>query len=619
MKNFLKRAISVILVLVMVMCMENVNFASAATTPTKQRWLSTMEVGNTATFTINNAKGYTFTWGSSKTTVATVGKKTGLVTALKAGTAKITATLVKGKSKVTLSGNVKVKAAPNTVSTQFGNVKGIQIGKIVRWYSIPYAAEPVGKLRWSNPQSPTRWTSTLDCTKSNSQTTLSLDVCASNTTRSNLPVFVFFHGGNNQSGSSGDLTGAEMVINEDCIVVSVNYRLGLLGFNCLPALQTEADSTGNYGFLDMQKSLQWVKDNIQKFGGDPNNVTVSGHSAGGRDVMAMLISPIFKGLFQKAIVSSGGMTTSDVDKSASQIASFLAPLAVKDGKASTEKKAKAWLLTSGKDVKEYLYSIPSEKLKAAVGDAAIRMSAFPHLYADGVTIPMEGFNTTAYNDVPVIMMTGTDEFTTFNSGTAYSDGSISKDELTAAKEFGRKYGSQMYGYFNACASAQSMFANGYQSSIYLMNVNFGHDNTIWPDISIGSYHGVTMSFLEKKSIYFPTPYATNGALQLGLLTNGYIKDFLWSSTGNPNSSARTSWTGYTATSSNWLVLDATRDAASSTMKAIDITSYEPIFAAMDSDKTISASAKSAVIKTVLNGRWFSSALDSKYGNANLWK
>lgn len=639
MKNIMRKAIAIMLTLVMVICMENVNFASAATQPTKQSWEDTMVVGDTATFTNQDSKSYTITWKSNNTSVAAVEKKSGLVTAVKAGKAKITATLVKNKKKVTLSGDVNVIEAQSIeIKTQYGNVKGLKKDKNVTWYGIPYGAEPVGELRWSEPLNPISWSNTLDCSSKEavalqyssssksvigSTNCLNLDVYTTNAKGSDLPVFVFFHGGNNQTGSSfGDLTGTSMVFNEECIIVDVNYRLGLLGFNCLPALQTEADSTGNYGFLDMQKSLQWVKNNIKEFGGDPSNVTVSGHSAGGRDVMAMLISPIFKDLFQKAIISSGGMTLSDEDQSASQIASFLAPKALKDGKASTLEKAQAWLLTSGSDVKEYLYSLTSEELMATVGDAGIRMSAFPHLYADGVSIPKSGFVTTIYNDVPIIMITGSDEFSFFNNGSAYSDGNISKEELAAAKGFGNNYGSQMYGYFNACASAQSMVYYGYRSPIYLMDCNLGHDSTVWPDMPLGAFHGVILGLMDSTNVfryYFPTAYATEGASQMGVLANGYIKNFLWSKKGNPNSSDRTNWTKYTSASSQWLVLDATRDAASSTMKDIDVTSYEQVFKAMISDTTISDSAKLAVIRTVLNGRWFSSALDRKYNNINLWK
>ena len=126
-------------------------------------------------------------------------------------------------------------------------------------------------------------TGTEDC--------LNLDIYSTKNAEK-LPVLVFLHGGNNQTGNTKEIIGSDMVVKNDMVFVSVNYRLGLLGFNCLPALQTEAGSTGNYALLDIAKSLDWVKDNIAEFGGDPENITISGFSAGGRDVMAMLLSLI---------------------------------------------------------------------------------------------------------------------------------------------------------------------------------------------------------------------------------------------------------------------------------------------------------------------------------------
>ncbi|MEY8354517.1 carboxylesterase family protein [Lachnospiraceae bacterium 54-53] len=141
-------------------------------------------------------------------------------------------------------------------------------------------------------------------------------------------MLVFIHGGNNQTGNAGEIPGTDLVKKDNCVYVSVDYRLGLLGFNCLPALQKEENSTGNYAMLDIGAALDWVKENIAAFGGDPGNVTISGFSAGGRDVMAMPASPVFKGKFQKAIAFSGGMTTADEGLSAKKIAAAMAPLAV---------------------------------------------------------------------------------------------------------------------------------------------------------------------------------------------------------------------------------------------------------------------------------------------------
>lgn len=525
----------------------------------------------------------------------------------------------------------------DVVSTTFGDVKGTKIADtdILAWYHIPYGAEPVGELRWAEPEDPQSWEDTLDCTEEGEPalqasgedtigTTdcLNLDVYTPAENHGNLPVLVFFHGGNNQTGSTqGDLKGYALAERNQCVVVNVNYRLGLLGFNCLPALQTEEGSSGNYGFLDMAKSLEWVRDNIKAFGGDAENVTVSGHSAGGRDVMAMLISPNFEGLFQKALVSSGGMTVADVEPSQKKISSFLAPLAVEDGKAATEDEAAAWLLTTSEDVKEYLYSISSERLMSAVGGASIRMSSFPHLFADGITIPEEGFDTKNYNDVPVILATGSDEFSMFNSGNVYEDGTIAAEEVPAARIFGQKYGSELYGYFNGIESAQRMARADYDAPIYVLKCDLGHDSDKMPGFALGAYHGIIISLLEPTAgmrSVFTDGFESDGCKQLEDMLHTYVKNFMDSESGDPNGENLTAWETYDPAEEQYMVLDATKEEATAQMEDVLISSCQQVFEEMDADTMISEDAKKAVIANVLNGRWFSTELDAYYGNADLW-
>ena len=335
--------------------------------------------------------------------------------------------------------NVSVEAQTESLvkNTQFGAVEGTSKDNCNVWYSIPYAAAPTGNLRWEEPQDPSAWTDVLDCTSlgnkaiqagtdyatgetvvSGSEDCLNLDVYAPNNAK-DLPVLVYIHGGNNQTGSSSEIEGSQIVVDENCIYVSLNYRLGILGFNALPAFQTEADSTGNYAMLDIAKALDWVRANIEQFGGDPNNITVSGFSAGGRDVMAMLISPVFEGKFDKAVVYSGGMTVADEDASADRIAEAVAPLVVEDGLAANEELAKTWLLSSDPAVVTYMKSVDADRLCQLMSNAGIRMSVFPHLYTDDVVIPSEGFDTTEYNSVPILMLTGETEFSLFSAFDGY--------------------------------------------------------------------------------------------------------------------------------------------------------------------------------------------------------
>jgi acetyl esterase/lipase len=184
--------------------------------------------------------------------------------------------------------------------TAYGPVKGTEEGSVRIWYGIPYAKAPEGDLRWQAPEEPEGWSEVLDCTSpadpaiqfSNNEVTgtedcLNLDIYAADGAQKQ-PVLVYVHGGNNQTGTSQEIPGVDLVTNDGCVYVSLSYRLGLFGFMCLPAF---GQDTGNFAMLDIAAALDWIRSNIEAFGGDPGNVTVSGFSAGGRDVMAMLASP----------------------------------------------------------------------------------------------------------------------------------------------------------------------------------------------------------------------------------------------------------------------------------------------------------------------------------------
>ena len=308
-----------------------------------------------------------------------------------------------------------------------GQIKGNQDQEngVLEWLGVPYAAAPVGDLRWKEPQPVEAWTDTFDATKAGekfvqftngevvgTEGALNLDVVRPDTTEAGLPVIVFLHGGNNQTGHAQEIKGNTFVKDVNAVYVSVNYRLGVLGFNPLEALKTgtELEQSGNFTLLDIAAALDWVQANIEVFGGDKNNVTLAGFSAGGRDVMATLISPLFEGKYHKAISFSGGMTLADEAESQDIFATALAPLVVEDGIKADQAVAKEWLLTSGKDVQDYLQGLSADRLAPLMGNAGIRMSVFPHLYKDGTVIPEEGFDTKNYNDVPLLLVTGTSEF-----------------------------------------------------------------------------------------------------------------------------------------------------------------------------------------------------------------
>ena len=526
------------------------------------------------------------------------------------------------------------KDGATVVSTTYGPVKGVQEGELLTWYGIPYGKAPVGELRWQAPAAPAAWTEELNCTEASqpalqlsgtevkgSEDCLKLDVYAKEGSKK-LPVLVFIHGGNNQTGKAGEIPGADLVKNDNCVYVSVDYRLGLLGFNCLPALTTGENGTGNFAMLDIAYALDWVKDNIEAFGGDPGNITISGFSAGGRDVMAMLISPQFKGKFQKAIAFSGGMTTASEELSGKKIAKAIAPLAVEDKKAADENAAYQWLMTDSADVKEYLYSISAERLVPLMGNAAIRMSVFPHLYEDGVVIPKKGFDTEDYNSVPLMMLTGSSEFSMFCLGDGYfkSDdmAGYSEDEIKAAKAFASKYGSEMYRIFNAQESAVKM-SDHYQSNIYICQVNYGSDQSTVKDLGdYGAFHGIFVPMLSARHNYlefFPDAFGKAGYQAMAKQYNSYLANFLQS--GDPNGDGLAAWSSWKPDKKVSMVFDGTQTDAVVEEKDVTAT-YEDIMKAMDQDTSVSAEIKDKMIKNVLNGRWFSRELDEHYGNKSLW-
>ena len=519
--------------------------------------------------------------------------------------------------------------------TTSGPVRGVRAetgGAAMIWYAIPYGAAPVGDLRWAPPADVEPWTEARDCTApgemayqmssgeaAGTEDCLNLDVYAPEVAE-NLPVLVFLHGGNNQTGNTKELIGSELVVKDNCVFVTLNYRLGIFGFNCLPALHTEEGSTGNYAMLDVAKALDWVRDNIAAFGGDPENVTISGFSAGGRDVMAMLVSPLFAGKFQKAIAFSGGMTIAGMEESVSAVAAAVAPLAVEDGKAEDEAAAKAWLMTDGEDVKEWLYSVSSDRLCALMGNAGIRMSVFPHLYGDGIVFPETGFDTDTWNSVPLMMLTGSTEFSFFDYGDGFwnSDEAAALEEadLQAAKDFANTYGSDMYRIFNAECSAEAMF-DKYGANIYLCQVDYGGADSAYTIDTYGAFHGIFVPMLSNVNNYSGLyDFSEAGYQDMAAQYNACLKNFLAS--GDPNADGLAEWANWTPENKVSMVFDAADGAGLAECRDVS-TTYADIIARMEADESVSQEGKALAIANVMNGRWFSAAMDEHYGNPSLWK
>jgi para-nitrobenzyl esterase len=217
-----------------------------------------------------------------------------------------------------------------------GQIRGKRTGGTDEYLGIPYAAPPVGALRWQPPQPPAHWHGIRTATQfaphcpqpagvfgraSTSEDCLYLNVFAPAGHRdSALPVMVWIHGGAFVGGESDDYDPSGLVA-DGVIVVTINYRLGALGFLAHPALADRPGGpTGDYGLMDQQAALRWVQHDIRAFGGDPRNVTIFGESAGGQSVLLQLISPGARGLFVKAIAESGGYALNPVSLASAEAA-----------------------------------------------------------------------------------------------------------------------------------------------------------------------------------------------------------------------------------------------------------------------------------------------------------
>ena len=246
-------------------------------------------------------------------------------------------------ANLALPASVGATAAANDPVAQVdtGSLRGLVVGSGVAFRGIPYARPPVDALRWAPPMPPTAWQGVRDATQpgatctqrasgllpffgpmadaygssfeqppiQSSEDCLYLDVWVPNwPLKEPLPVMVWLHGGSNTVGSGTQVTyDGTSLIRRGVVVVTLNYRLGAMGFFSHPELTAESPhhSSGNYGLLDQLAALAWVKRNIAQFGGDPNNVTLFGESAGAIDAGQLMVSPLSEGLFRRVISESG--------------------------------------------------------------------------------------------------------------------------------------------------------------------------------------------------------------------------------------------------------------------------------------------------------------------------
>src|SRR3984957_1862437 len=328
------------------------------------------------------------------------------------------------------------------VRTAEGTVQGFISNGVGAFLGIPYASPPVGDLRWQPPKPHAAWTTTLNATKfgntcpqitelgvfagpvSLTEDCLYLNVF---TPRANptggakkLPVLVWLHGGGLVDGESNDYDASALVKGGPAgatVVVTINYRLGLLGYLGHPTLDGEGHDFGNYGLMDQLEALRWVHRNIAAFGGDPGNVTVGGQSAGATSTAAVMISPASGGLLHRAIFESGPLLT-------------VAPRELAESRGT----AFATAAGCGPDgTAACLRALSVQKILSLQGTAAANGPYVTGLIVDGTVLPIPGdtaWSTGKFNHVPVLNGAVKDEGAFTASINELFFGPLSPDQYT---------------------------------------------------------------------------------------------------------------------------------------------------------------------------------------------
>ena len=518
------------------------------------------------------------------------------------------------------------------------------------WRGIPFAQPPVGDLRWRAPQPPTPWTDTraalqfsAPCTQfasrlggvpgaegsvGGSEDCLYLNIYTPRVAAADVPtgdkrwpVMVWIHGGGNTIGEAGFYDGGHLAAAEHVVVVTINYRLGPFGWLRHAALRDGSsdalEQSGNFATLDQIRALQWVRDNIGAFGGDPNNVTIFGESAGGRNVYTLLRTPAAKGLFQRAIVESGGVATSSPAEAeqftdaaepgaASSANEVVARLLVKDGRAADRSAAKTQIAAmSNADLARYLRGKSSAEIMSAYtplpGNGMIDM---PQVFSDGALLPAGdtlaqlGRND-GYNRVPVIVGTNHDENKLF----MFNDPRLVKRYFWIVPRLrdermynlSAQYLALMWKAAGADMPAAAMATT--QPDVYVYRFDWDEEPTLLGadlGVMLGAAHAFEIPFVfghfdlgrEGNVIFTEDNKAGREALSKKMMS--YWAQF--ARTGSPGRGSDGSLTEWTAwaprpAGARFMVFDT--EAGGGTRMSQEVVTEDSVIAAVDADKRLS--------------------------------
>ncbi len=495
---------------------------------------------------------------------------------------------------------------------------GIELKNSYQWLGIPYAEPPQGSLRWKAPRALSKqkekvkafnfsdacpqvpsisldrggngeYTGSEDCLYLNIFTPKKI------TSDKKLPVMFWIHGGGNTSGEAASYDFNKLASAHDLVIVSINYRLGFLGWFYHPALAATSnnleDKSGNFGTLDQIMALKWVKQNIEDFGGDKNNVTIFGESAGGHNVFALLSSPLAKGLFHKAISQSGATNTFDL-KEASKFFDN------KESSLLTSSKEVVSKLLVSSEISKDLFeaniaqdSMNEFKLleqmqgldlgqifkvyKAINKSKQVGKKMIPRVLSDGHVIPNRGMQFSRksfYNDVPVIFGTNRDETKLFAAMESdYSTSLFNRLIVVRNQEMydlTAEYASNNWKISAVDNPARDMIASG-KKDVFAYRFDWDEQGKLlWMDFSkiFGAAHAMeipfvtgTMKLLGIERFMFNDENLPD-AIRLSIAMQSYWAEFAY--TGDPGKGRDNNlpkWNSWSNSGDKFLILDSQND------------------------------------------------------------
>jgi len=495
---------------------------------------------------------------------------------------------------------------------------GLEKNRTFQWLGIPYAQAPMGSLRWKAPRSlenendqvkaiefsnPCPQVESISIDKKGegeflgSEDCLFLNIFAPKNISSDkkLPVMFWIHGGGNTSGEAGSYDFSKLAAAHDLVIVSINYRLGFLGWFYHPSFAAtsndQGDKSGNFGTLDQIMALKWVRKNIEDFGGDKNNVTIFGESAGGHNVFALLSSPLAKGLFHKAI-SQSGATNSFNKKEASKFFDNKESSLLTSSKEVISKL----LVASGKSKDSFEANIAQESMnefklmeemqiielseifkvyKEIENSKQAGKKMIPRVLSDGYVLPKRGLKynkKSYYNDVPVIFGTNRDETKLFAAMQSdYSTSVLNRLVIIRNQEMydlTANYASNNWKISAVDNPARAMISSGKQD-VFAYRFDWDEQGKLlWMDFSkiFGAAHVMeipfitgTMKLLGIERFMFNNENLPD-AIRLSIAMQSYWAEFAYNgSPGKGRDNSLPAWNSWSTSGDKIMILDSEND------------------------------------------------------------